>query len=137
MSFLSFFKRKKQDEFAFPTNPFTDPLQKVDTSKQDFSQPTQTFPSQSSFSPSTYTQPSLSPPSFEPPSFSPPSQSAFQPSSFSNMQTYAGEKDLRKDIELLSSKLDTIKALLDAINQRLTTLERSVQEKEKKETLRW
>lgn len=35
------------------------------------------------------------------------------------------------DFQLVSAKLDTIKAMLDVINQRLTTLEKDVEEKKK------
>ena len=133
MSIFSLFKRKKEEDFSFPTNPIAAPFQKGDESqRQDFSSPLEPSfgqqPSQPSFS-----QPSFSQPAFDQqPSFTPQ-----QPSSFSQMQGFGNDRDIRKGLELLSSKLDTIKALLDAMNQRLANLERNNQEKDKKETVRW
>ena len=138
MSIFSFFKRKKEEDFSFPTNPIAAPFQKGDESqRQDFSSPLEPSfgqqPSQPSFSQPSFSQPSFSQPAFDQqPSFTPQ-----QPSSFSQMQGLGNDRDIRRDIELLSSKLDTIKALLDAMNQRLANLERNNQEKDKKETVRW
>ena len=36
------------------------------------------------------------------------------------------------DIQLVSAKLDTLKAMLDVISQRLTAIEKNVEDKEKK-----
>jgi len=64
-----------------------------------------------------------SPPSFE------------QPSAFKDSESFrsdAAAKDLAKSMELLSSKLDTIKLMLENLNHRLDKLE-----SQKKETIRW
>jgi hypothetical protein len=58
-----------------------------------------------------------------------------QPSALKEAESYRGElasKDLSRSIELLSSKLDTIKAMLENLNHRLDKLE-----SQKKETIRW
>jgi hypothetical protein len=60
--------------------------------------------------------------SFEQPNLEPLRPSA-QP-----MQQYSQNTD----IQLVSAKLDTLKAMLDVISQRLTAIEKNVEDKEKK-----
>lgn len=65
-----------------------------------------------------------------------PSPSFEQPSAFRDQESYKSDiaaKDLSRSIELLSSKLDTIKVMLDNLNHRLDKMESS----QKKETIRW
>ena len=70
------------------------------------------------------------------PSFNIPSTPSLdQPSAFRESETYRGDlatKDMSRSIELLSSKLDTIKAMLENLNHRFDKLEG-----QKKETIRW
>ena len=73
----------------------------------------------------------------EVPSFNLPSTPSFeQPSAFREAESYKGElasKDLSRSMELLSSKLDTIKAMLENLNHRLDKIENA----QKKETIKW
>ncbi len=73
----------------------------------------------------------------EVPSFNLPSAPSFeQPSAFRESDSYKGElasKDISRSMELLSSKLDTIKAMLENINHRLDKMENA----QKKETIKW
>jgi len=55
-----------------------------------------------------------------------PEQPRFEPQK--PLQQFAQTTDL----QLISAKLDTIKAMLDVLNQRLESIERNVQEKSKK-----
>jgi hypothetical protein len=52
----------------------------------------------------------------------------------SPLQRYSGGSPMEKDLELLSSKLDAIKALVDNMNQRLENIERMQKESQYK---RW
>jgi hypothetical protein len=79
----------------------------------------------------------------EKPSFSPPAEktSGIQQLQEQNQQTMQGLQNQQRattgvsarDVDLLSSKLDTIKALLNSMDQRIANLERAsgVQRKEK------
>jgi hypothetical protein len=50
---------------------------------------------------------------------------------------YQAPNDELKDIELLSSKLDTIKALLNSLDQRLANVERSMVTEQKQKQRLW
>ena len=65
------------------------------------------FNSQGSFSPAMQ-QPSFSQPAYSPPSYSPPSNDNYIAS---------------KNLEVISSKLDALKASIDALNQRVANIE--------------
>jgi hypothetical protein len=76
----------------------------------------------------------------EKPSFSPPAEqtSGIQQLQEQNQQTMQSQKQATtgisaRDVDLLSSKLDTIKALLNSMDQRIANLERAsgVQRKER------
>jgi hypothetical protein len=74
-------------------------------------------------------------------SFESPISGASHPAAFQSRSQMSGQPltispasqsgSLEKDVQLLLSKLDTIKALLDNINQRLTTLENQRWQEEK------
>ncbi len=65
-----------------------------------------------------------------PPPITPMQHAAFQPVPF--------QETTNKDFEIISAKLDSIRANLDAINQRLANLERvAYGEKDKYERIRW
>ncbi|MBI2573478.1 hypothetical protein HYV86_06450 [Candidatus Woesearchaeota archaeon] len=93
-----------------PFKPQSDPFSPQTDS---FDQPSSAFPSTPTFTtptrPSPYQEPHFSSP--EPPRFSSSSQNASGP--------YGRDKEL----ELINSKLDTIKAMLAAMEQRLNSLE--------------
>jgi len=61
------------------------------------------------------------PPQMAPPGFTPNQQ---QPAPIAPAQPTHGEQMVAKDIEVLSYKLDTLKAALDMINQRLANIEK-------------
>jgi len=111
MGFFSFLKKKNESMF-----PEIEPL-KLDLGKH----PMETVRP----SPAAPLTPEV--PSFEP-SFNLPSP----PPLFKE-----GPREMSRDIELLSSKLDTIKAMLENLGHRLERLEQQQQAKEKTERLRW
>jgi|FLOH01.1.fsa_nt_gi hypothetical protein len=55
-------------------------------------------------------------------------------SSFNQTQPQTNFQSNNKDFELISSKLDTIKAELDSMNQRLKNIEKNVESKETKKS---
>lgn len=111
MGFFSFLKRKEE-----PAIPGIEPL-KLDLSHPPF----ETIRP----SPSAPITPEV--PSFEP-HFNMPEPS---PSSFMQQKESSS-----RDIELLSSKLDTIKAMLENIGHRLERLEQQ-QQQQQKDRARW
>ncbi len=144
MSIFSFFKHKKEESFDIPKveNP-SESVQKFDFGEKD--QFSSGYPQQQSFNPPA------SPSSFDQNtnpygqnnnsynqnnnSFAASSQQNFP--SFGQTSPAGPEKDLKRDLELISAKLDTIKAILDSLNQRVLTLEKNIQDKERKESIRW
>ncbi len=61
----------------------------------------------------------------------PPPPAAFAPPSFSNFnspQMNSPPMSDRRDMELIEAKLDTIKSLLDNLNQRMANLEKMARE---------
>lgn len=72
----------------------------------------------------------------DPEPFSMPSTPSFEPpQSFKESDTFKSDlatKDISRSIELLSSKLDTIKVMIENLNHRLDKIEG-----QKKETVRW
>ena len=53
-------------------------------------------------------------------------------------QTVSPQEATNKDLEIISAKLDSIRANLDAINQRLANIERiAYAEKDRTERIRW
>jgi len=70
------------------------------------------------------------PPAWMPTPVTPMQHAAYQPVS--------PQEVTNKDLEIISAKLDSIRANLDAINQRLANLERvAYAEKDKYERIRW
>jgi hypothetical protein len=117
MGFFSFLKEKRQPSFK---GGGIEPL-KLDINLP----PIHSIPS------------SAIPETPEVPSFNLPPQPTFDaPSSFRDADSYkaeTGAKDLSRSVELISSKLDTIKAMLENLNHRLDKLEGT----QKKETIKW
>lgn len=84
-----------------------------------FSQQQQPSPSfgQSSFSPPNLSQPGLSQPSYSQPSYASPAQPSYAQGSNSD---YINAKSL----EVISSKIDALRAAIDSMNARLANIER-------------
>lgn len=68
----------------------------------------------------------------EPREFRPPEEFEVKPTAPPLGMQQAAGADISKDFEILSAKLDAVKASLESINQRLANLERIASESEKK-----
>ncbi len=78
--------------------------------------------------------PSLGPPETPaPPSLGPPETPAPAPSALAQAQAAMPQTSIEKDIQILSAKLDSLKAILENIHQRLVNIERIAHESEKYE----
>ncbi|MEK6938189.1 MAG: hypothetical protein AABX04_04050 [Nanoarchaeota archaeon] len=108
---------KKEDEFNF------DQVAERDMNKPDpFSQGFEQNPEESAFPPeqSTFDQPQTPSPGASPQQYAQASRTALYPGSSKPSIGPSGDRDL----DLINSKLDTIRAMLSAIEQRLDKIER-------------
>ena len=112
MGFFSFLKKKKEEPSVLGMEPL-----KLDWGK----------PPVETVRPSPYAPVTPEVPSFELPKPFP------EPTAFREV---GAPKEFSRDIDLLSSKLDTIKAMLENLSHRLERLEQQ-QQQQAKDRLRW
>ena len=59
------------------------------------------------------------------------------PSSFNEQQQFSQSDTLSKDIEIISAKLDSIRAMLESINQRIERSAKTAEETRNREKIRF
>lgn len=136
MSFFSFGKKKyspKSDKGSLGIKPlkFDTNLPPIESIK-----PHPDAPETPEFNPSAEPFPHFDEPSQSPRPLHQLNHPMEKPSAFQQSQNYQEEistKDISKNIELISAKLDAIKAMIENLNHRMDKIEN----KDKKETLRW